>query len=240
MLSRTIYVWALALPITLILFVFVLLSVLVDRSGKAVHAIGGLWSRVVLALAGVKVELAGVEKIPTDGPVIIVSNHQGAFDIPALQGHLPLQFRWVAKKSLFSIPVIGWSMKLAGYIGIDRDSAGKAYKSIRDAAERIKGGTSVLIFPEGTRSYTGKMNSFKRGAFVLAARSGVPVLPVTVRGSNEVMARGSLLIRPGVIRLTVGEPIPSEGRDESALRDLTKKAIEEILNQGAGALKAAE
>src|SRR3972149_7674856 len=200
---RTLLVWAAGIPITMALFVLVVLSLFIDRTGRLVHSIGALWCRVIRALSGVRVLVVGAENLPRDRPVIIVSNHQGAFDIPVLQCHIPMQFRWVAKKSLFKIPIVGWSMGLAGYIGIERERASSAYKSIEAAAERIKNGTSVLIFPEGTRSNTGELLPFKRGGFLLATKSGVTVVPVSIQGTADIMKKESILIRPGIVKVVI-------------------------------------
>src|SRR3989344_8926187 len=120
MLIRTLYVWLFGLPVTIFLFMLVIISLIFDRSGKDMHSIGRLWSRSLLFLSGVTVEVKGLENILTDKPQIFASNHQGAFDILALQAFIPIQFRWVAKRSLFKIPIIGWSMSLAGYVSMDR------------------------------------------------------------------------------------------------------------------------
>lgn len=226
---RTLFVWALGLPVTLALFMAVLATLPFDRSGRAVHSIGAFWCRVILALSGVRVEVKGADKVPRGEPVILASNHQGAFDIPALQAHLPIQFRWMAKKSLFSIPLVGWSMSFAGYIPIERESATKAYRSMLEAAKKIRAGTTVVIFPEGTRSETGELLPFKRGGFTLAAKAGVPIVPMAITGTKDVMRKGSLLIRPARVTMTFAEPIPTGGRSEKELMALTREAIETIL-----------
>ena len=140
MLIRTLLVWLVGLPVTIFIFIIVIISLAFDRSGNSIHSIGALWSRILLFLSGVTVELKGAENLFQDSPQILASNHRGAFDILALQGFIPIQFRWVAKKSLFKIPIIGWSMSLAGYVSIDREKAGSAYKSIERAAEKVKKG----------------------------------------------------------------------------------------------------
>src|SRR3989338_2146647 len=242
MLSRTLFVWIIGLPVTIILFIFVILPLTFDRSGNAIHSIGRLWSRILLFLSGVTVEIKGTENLLQDGPQILASNHQGAFDILALQAFIPMQFRWVAKKSLFKIPIVGWSMSLAGYVGIERERASTAYKSIEAAAERIKNGTSVLIFPEGTRSATGELLPFKRGGFLLAVKSGVPVIPISITGTKDIMKKESILIRPGWIKIVIGIPIQTKSpltplykkgeggiADEKVLMDAVRKAIEEGL-----------
>src|SRR3989304_3075768 len=229
MLSRTLLVWIIGLPVTIILFIFVILSLTFDRSGNAIHSIGRLWSRILLFLSGVTVEIKGTENLLQDGPQILASNHQGAFDILALQAFIPMQFRWVAKKSLFKIPVVGWSMSLAGYIGIERARSGRAYKSLEMAAEKVRRGTSVVIFPEGTRSLTGILLPFKKGSFLLAVKSGVDIVPVGIKGTRDIMKKGSLLITPADATLYIGKPMPSAGLAERELCARSRRAIEELL-----------
>ena len=229
MLIRTLSVWLIGLPVTIFIFILVIISLAFDRSGNSIHSIGALWSRILLFLSGVTVEIKGAENLLQDRPQILASNHRGAFDILALQGFIPIQFRWVAKKSLFKIPIIGWSMSLAGYVSIDREKAGSAYKSIERAAEKVKKGASVLIFPEGTRSAAGSLLPFKRGGFLLAAKSGVPIVPVSIRGTENLMKKESILIRPGTVKVVIGKPIPVSDADEKLLMEMVRKAIEEGL-----------
>ena len=230
MLIRTLFVWLIGLPVTIFLFILVIISLIFDRSGKAIHSIGRLWGRILLFLSGVTVEVKGLENILAGKPQIFASNHQGAFDILALQAFIPIQFRWVAKRSLFKIPIIGWSMSLAGYVSMDRERAGSAYRSIETAAEKVRNGICVLIFPEGTRSATGELLPFKRGGFLLAIKSGAPVVPLSIRGSTGIMRKGSLLIRPGLIKIAIGRPIQTAGADEKALMAGVRQAIEDGLS----------
>ena len=229
MFLRTFIVWAIGLPLTFVVFILVSLIFMFDRSGSVVHSIGVLWCRIILALSGVRVRVEGTENIPKGGPVIFLSNHQGAFDIPALQGYIPVQFRWVAKKSLFKIPVIGWTMSLAGYIGIDRENAAEAMRNIEEASGKIRGGTSVLVFPEGTRSDTGALLPFKRGAFVLVSKSAVPVVPVAIQGTRDIMKRGRYSIRPSEVRISFGAPLEAKEQDGGDLRRAARCAIEGLM-----------
>lgn len=229
MFSRTLLVWVLGLPATIIGFAIVLLSLIVDRKGNLVHSIGRTWSRLILFLSGVEVAVTGLENIPRGRPIVILSNHQGAFDIPVLQGFIPLQFRWVAKRSLFKIPLIGWAMSLAGYVAIDRENAASAYKSMEDAAGLIKRGTSVLIFPEGTRSVTGELLPFKKGAFVIAEKSGMDIVPVGIKGTRDIMKKGSLLIRPDRVTLSIGKAFSVKGFDANELRRISREEIEKLI-----------
>ncbi len=228
MFFRNLVIWGLGVPITFILFPFALAGHLVDRSGNAVHRVGTLWMRIALLLSGVRVEVNGLENIPS-GPVILVANHKGAFDIPALQVSLPLQFRWVAKKGLFKIPLVGWAMSMAGYIPIDTH-AGRAFlKSIRATVEKIRGGTSILVFPEGTRNPRPGLLPFKRGVFLLAEKSGAPIVPIAIKGTESIMKIGSLVIRPGNVRVSIGPPIEPAGLKEKDLQEATRRAIEKEL-----------
>jgi 1-acyl-sn-glycerol-3-phosphate acyltransferase len=136
-----------------------------------------------------------------------MANHQSDFDILITLGHIPGQFRWIAKKELFSIPIFGAAMKTAGYIELDRNNHEKAMQSLDEAALRIREGKSVMSFPEGTRSRDGEIKSFKQGIFHLAIKSGVPIIPVSIIGSGQIMPKRSLKITPGRVKLIIGKPI---------------------------------
>lgn len=200
-----------------------------DPTGKFLHAYGKLWGRVALIIAGVRVEVHGAEKISLDVPLIFMGNHRSNFDIPALYAGLPHHFSWIAKEELFRIPLFGYAMKRAGYLPLDRSDGRRALRTMDAAAEKIRGGVSVIIFPEGTRSMDGKLLPFKRGGFLLAAKAGVPVIPFTINGSALVNPPKQLKLKPGTITIRFGDPIPTEGatgkrRDE--LIDRVKGSIE--------------
>jgi 1-acyl-sn-glycerol-3-phosphate acyltransferase len=227
---RTLIVWVIGLVITFFLFPFALVGAFLDRSGNAVHSIGALWSRALLFLSGVRVKVTGAENIPST-PVVLASNHRGAFDIPVLQAYLPLQFRWVAKRGLFKIPLVGWAMTLAGYVSVDRKSAASAYKSIERAVEKIKKGASLLIFPEGTRNPLPGVAPFKRGGFILAIKSGAPIVPVAIKGTEDVMKKGGFLIRPSSVKVSIARPIDTKNMDEKELMDEVKSSIEKLYSE---------
>jgi 1-acyl-sn-glycerol-3-phosphate acyltransferase len=136
-----------------------------------------------------------------------MANHQSNFDIPTVLGALPYQFRWLAKAELFRIPVFGRGMRGAGYISIDRSNRESAFRSLKQAADIIRRGTSVLIFPEGTRSADGKVQPFKKGGFVLAVDAGVPIVPIAIRGTYPIMPKHRLRIQSGPVELEVLNPI---------------------------------
>lgn len=172
-----------------------------------IHRVARLWARMLLLLGNTKVKVIGAENILFGKPQIFMANHQSDFDILIALAHIPVQFRWIAKKELFAIPIFGAAMRSAGYIEIDRSNREKAIRSIDEAALRIRSGKSVMTFPEGTRSRDGHIKAFKQGAFHLAIQSGVPIIPVTIIGSGRIMPKRSLRIKPGQVKMVIGKPI---------------------------------
>ncbi|MCK5554036.1 MAG: 1-acyl-sn-glycerol-3-phosphate acyltransferase [Deltaproteobacteria bacterium] len=203
-----------------------------DRNGNIVHIYARWWAKIQLLVSGVRVKVKGLEHIGNEPAYIYMSNHQGAYDIFALLSCLPVQFRWIAKKELFAIPILGWAMSAANYISIDRSGKRKALESIKKAANKIKEGVSVVIFPEGTRSRDGSIQPFKRGGFTLAIQSGVPIIPITINGSWNVMPRDSMRVRPGEIQITIDRSIetaPFSLKDRNVLMEEIRKTVERNL-----------
>jgi len=185
-----------------------ILGSLVSGSGKMQHYCMRRWSKDNLWLSRARVEIEGLENINLNGPQILAANHSGLHDILSLSAYLPIQFRWIAKKSLFRVPFMGWHMRRSGYIAIDRENPRDAAKSIMEAADEIRNGTNAIAFPEGTRSRTGDLGGFHSGAFSLALRTGVPLVPVTLDGSYRVIIPKTLQVNPGtVIRIKIDRPI---------------------------------
>ena len=205
-----------AILVTLFYSILAILSVLVDRKGTAYHWVGRTWSKHVLQVFGVRVHVQGFENLEQGKSYVYVSNHASMFDIPAVLGHIPDQVRIVYKKELAYVPIWGWSLAVGHYIAIDRFKAKDAMKSLDEAARKIRNGASVLLFAEGTRTRTGKLQPFKRGAFALAARAGIPVVPLTINNSFNILPKGSLRIRPADISLVVDKPIPTSNVDGKA------------------------
>jgi len=178
-----------------------------DRTGKFPHLVARSWARSILFASRIKVTVRGLSNIDPGRSYIFMSNHQSNFDIPVLLAYLKVQFRWLAKAELFRIPLFGIAMKRAGYISIDRSDRRSAFASLKKAAETVKNGVSVLIFPEGTRSRDGSIRPFKKGGFVLAIDSGVPIVPVVLHGTWSIMPRDKLRIESGNVMLEITEPI---------------------------------
>ena len=175
-------------------------AALLTRGGNISHLVGRLWGRLMLFVSGVKVQVAGLQNINPNEAYVFAANHQSQFDIFALLGHLPIQFRWLAKEELFRLPFLGAGMRGAGYIPIDRSNRKAAFESIDLAAARVREGVSIVIFPEGTRSLDGKLKDFKKGGFHLAIKSRRPMVPVSIFNSSKEGIQGPAPSRADICR----------------------------------------
>lgn len=234
---RTTFNIVIAVLVTLYYSIMAIFSVLFDRTGALYHAVGRRWARVVLRIFRVKVHLTGMENLEQGKTYVYVSNHASMFDIPAVIGNIPDEVRIVYKKELSYVPIWGWSLAVGHYIAIDRFSAKDAMKSLDKAAEKIRNGASVLLFAEGTRTRTGKLQPFKRGAFSLASRSRIPVVPLTINNSYNILPKGSLRIRPADIALVVEKPIPTDNIDSKSdelklMEDVRTAIAKHYIDQG--------
>lgn len=198
-----------------------------------------IWSsRVILWASGVKVEWEGIERLRGQGPRVLVSNHESWFDPMALTANLPGEYRFAIKKELEKVPLWGAAWQACGHISVDRYNRQAAIQSM-DRARQISGenaDTLIVFFPEGTRSPTGALQRFKKGAFVLALQLGAPVIPVAVIGGRQIMAKNRMKIRSGRMRVVVGEPIAVAGMtfdDRNVLVEGARAAIA-VLRGGEG------
>jgi len=166
------------------------------------------------------VNVVGVENIQPGTSYVITSNHQSLYDIYVLYGWLGVDFKWVMKKELESVPVLGFACKVLGHIYIDRSDTKSAVETIQAAKSKIVNGTSVLFFPEGTRSADGKIRPFKKGAFKMAMDIGIPILPVTINGTRNILPKGSLDLVPGAVTMIIHKPISVEGYHENNIHEL--------------------
>ncbi len=199
---------------TLVLLVPVAATVLLTLEGDAAGWMArNLWAPAVLRVAGVTLVADPLPPLDLRQPYVFVGNHQGYFDIPAAFATIPHPIRFVAKRSLGFIPVLGWYLHLTGHVLVDRGNRQRAVDSLRAAARKVARGTSILIYPEGTRSddERGAIRAFKKGGFVLALESQVPIVPVAVDGSHRVRRKHDPAIRPGTLRIKVGAPIATAG-----------------------------
>lgn len=217
---------------TIVFCLWSILLSLFDSSGRIPHIYGAApWARIILWVCGVKVTVGGLEKVDAKVPRIYLSNHQSYFDIFALLGFLPVNFKFILKQELMRIPLFGFTMRRAGYIGVDREDARKALKSLRVAAERLENGASLVVFPEGTRSKDGRLQSFKRGGFRLAVKSGFDVVPVAIINSRNIVPKGSLRITKGTFTMNIGSPISVAGYSKKEIEQLMERVREAMLKQ---------
>jgi len=190
---------------------------LFESSGRKQIAMARGWARCLLLGSGVKVKVEGLEKIAPNGSYVFASNHLSYMDTPVVLANIPVQFRFLAKRGLFQIPLLGTHLARAGHIPVPREDARAAVKTMTMAAQVIRErGISLLIFPEAGRSQTGELASFKEGAAYIAIRAGVPLVPITLNGTREILPYGSGHVRSGSVTMRIGDPIPT---DQVQLRD---------------------
>lgn len=194
------------------------------------HAIARFWSRLLLRTASVRVRTEGLDKLNPAGVYIFVSNHLSLADTPLMAGWLPYRFRFMAKESLMKIPIVGDHLRWGRHLSVPREDTRGAARSLVEAAKLLrKRAASVMIFAEGTRG-SGVLQPFKPGAAHLALHTGVPVVPVAIEGTDRVMPRGAVLLRPGRIRLVVGDVIPTAGLKDTDAGEFTR-ALEDRVNE---------
>ena len=191
------------------------------RSKDKAQQFPRVWGRLLCFIANIRVRVEGKEHLDPAQTYIFVGNHASQADIWSFQGYIPHDFRWIAKKELFAIPIFGAAMRAVDYIPIDRSRGREAMKSLNNAAARIASGSSVLIFPEGTRSEDGHLQPFKSGAILLAIKAGVPVVPVGFNGTHQVLPKGSLLARGGKVVLRIGKPMATKDFKAGDKKELT-------------------
>lgn len=222
---------------TLLYATFGGLTTFVSPSGRAYLKVARAWSRYLFRMSRATVSSTGAEGVDWSKPFIVMSNHQSHFDIPCLFVTVPADLRFLSKHVLAWIPIFGWSMWAAGFIFIDRGNQKKAFASLEAAKQAVQSGRSIVVFPEGTRSTDGMLRDFKKGAFHLAARAGVQIVPAWIEGSRHVFRKSSAVIVPGQhVEVRFGRPIlPPEGPDDevrAALREQVRAELVRLSQQG--------
>ena len=217
--------------LSVVMSLFAIVAMLIFGK-KQFYGIARHWGKHILYVSGVKLEITGREYLNPDESYIFCVNHSSMVDIPVALSAFKHDFRIIYKRELRKIPVFGWCLGLSPYISIRRSNARDSMAGIDEAVETIKQGASLVIYPEGTRSYDGKLGKFKRGAFLLASRSGKKIVPVTFVGSPAVLPNKELLIRSGKIKVIISEPIEYQGTskaDEVKLMEEVHSIIENNL-----------
>jgi 1-acyl-sn-glycerol-3-phosphate acyltransferase len=216
---------------TLILGVLALPGGLFDRSGRRLHWFSRTWSWLIMKTILSPVKVTGLDKIDTSKPHVFAVNHASAMDIPVLYVYLPFQFRIVFKKELLAYPVVGWQLKRSGQVCIDQQKPTNSIAAIRSAVKSLKAGMPLVIYPEGGRTPDGEIKPFLPGAFFLAIKAQVDIVPVALVGTYELLPMDTYHIKCRPLEMRVGEPIPTTGlsmRDLEAVSAKVKRAIEEL------------
>lgn len=229
---RTVWVAFVAVVVTIPLASAVIVVALVRSTSPLVDRIIRLWARSLVHAAGIDLRIERPETIERDRRYILVANHYSYFDIPCVLAAIDQPIRFMAKVSLFKIPIFGWSLARAGFIPIDRKNRRTAVKSFDLAAERIRKGNTIVIFPEEGRSRERTMRQFQRGAFLLAIKSELPMIPMAIDGTYDVFRVGAKHVTPGPVTIRVGTPIATEGttlRDKERLATEARAQIEQML-----------
>lgn len=233
-----IYFFLIAVPV---LFSLTVLTCIVILIGTAIgngswwgYYPAMVWAKVFCILSLVKVSVRGRENIDKRTSYVFVANHQGAYDIFSVYGYLGHNFKWMMKKSLRKIMLVGYTCQKCGHIFVDRSSPTAIRRTIETAEKRLRDGMSLVVFPEGARTFTGKMGQFKKGAYQLALEFHLPLVPVTIDGSFDIMPRTRYVPRPGRIVLTIHKPIapPADEADRAEVIEQTRQAIESSLGNG--------
>ena len=212
-----------------------LIAALFDKTGVIPIRVARAWGRFLLAVSGVRVRVEGLEHIDPNGSYIFVSNHLSYMDTPVVLSHVPVQFRFLAKRGLFQIPFLGTHLKQAGHIPVPREDPRAAVKTMQLAAETVVNKKiSLLIFPEGGRSHDGKLRPFKEGAVYIAIKAGVPLVPMTLIGTREVLPFGSGVVLSGDVTLRILPPIDTAGLTLKDRGRVTEEIRELILKQLSG------
>jgi len=200
-----------------------LLASTIDKKGRTQHAIARLWARILLAVSGAHARVEGLEKLPPNTSCVLVANHASYMDIPAVLALIPLQIRFFAKKGLFRLPLLGGHLRRAGHLPVVRENPRASMKSLTEGARLVRErGVSVLLFPEGGRS-PAALREFKEGAAYLAIKAGVPVVPIGIIGTRELLPMRSFHVRPHPVTLRIGDPIPTDGLKLDARGELNQE-----------------
>lgn len=217
------------------------LLALADSSGRKPHRIAQLWARLLLAIAGVRVRVEGLEHLDPRGAYVFASNHLSLMDTPLVLANIPVQFRFLAKRSLYKVPFIGSHLRRAGHIPVEREDPRASLRTLAEAARIVRErGVSLLVFPEGSRS-RGQLGEFKEGAAYLAIKAGVPLVPLGIQGTEKILPTGSLTVLPGPAILRIGRPIPTAHlslHEHRRLTALLREHVAELIGAAPSRLSA--
>src|SRR5918997_1182947 len=224
--AHTAVAWPLVALYTVLMASLSLALSLFDRRGRLQHWCASTWSRMIARTALLDVTVSGAERLRAGESYVFLSTHQSWMDIPVMLGFLPAQIRIAAKREVFQIPFLGWHMRRGGHIPINRGSTAESIASLQRAARLLGGGVSAFLFPEGTRTRDGSLQPLKKGGFRLAMESGLPIIPVTIKGTRRALPRGSMVLRAGPVEMHIDPPVPTAGLTEADIPALMQRVRE--------------
>ena len=205
-----------------------LLASLFDATGRMQHRVAVLWARIVLRVCMVRVEVSGLENLDPGRSYVFCCNHFSLIDTPVLFANMPREFRVLARHNLWRIPFLGWHLNRAGHIPVHRESPRAAARNLGEAAEKLRGGDSILMFPEGGRTRQPVMRKFKPGAAYIAIKAQVPIVPMGLVGTRKILPPASSHLHPGIAEVRVGKPIPTRGLSSRDANQLITEVQEKI------------
>lgn len=222
---------------TIVLGTFSILSTFVDRRGHAAHWCARAWSWLILATTGVHVHVKGLENVRQGETYMFISNHQSIYDIPVIFASLPFQLRIISKESIGNFPFLGWHLRRAGHVLVDRRNPDRG-RILNRWRQLVADHISLIIFPEGTRSADGRVGRFRGGSFLLALEAGLTIVPISISGTIHVMKKGRLMTCPGHPRVVIHEPVPAPKIDNPTIADARELAarVEAIVRAGVESL----
>jgi 1-acyl-sn-glycerol-3-phosphate acyltransferase len=215
-----------------ILAPFLILFFLIFRHDNVLYSPVRFFVRLGLALVGVRVEVAGLDRLDPKQAYIFTPNHQSLIEVPLFITYLGRNPAYLAKKEVFKYPMFGYGIGLMGVIPVDRSNSKLAVESARQATRNLQRGRSYVVYPEGTRSPDGRLLPFKKGAFMMAIDAGVPVVPVTISGATRIMPKAQVKVYPSTVRITIHDPVSTKGHSRQNIAVL----VERVRNQVASAL----
>ena len=225
----TVWGWLVILTTTTLFGTLAILTSWIPPRGRLYLFWARSWSKAMLFLCGIPTRIEVSEEAAAVPQAVFMSNHESLVDIPLLFVGVRQEVRFLAKRELFYVPFLGWSMWLAGFVPVDRERKDRALDAFETLESRVKSGHSILVFPEGTRSRSGVLQPFRKAGFLLAMRTGLPIVPIGVSGARSVVGADSLWIRPGPATIRLGDPIPTHGLTVSDQKALMERVRREIL-----------
>jgi 1-acyl-sn-glycerol-3-phosphate acyltransferase len=228
---------AFSLSFTLAMSEAAVAASLIDPSGESTRRLARLWGKQMCRVCGVTVLSRGGQDVRWNQPLIVMANHQSYFDIPVLYATLPHPFGMLAKQELFRVPVFSAAMRGMRCVPIDRGNRRQSFESLKRAADQVRDGSSIVVFPEGTRSADGRVQQLKKGPFYLVEIAGVPVVPVGIRGTRQALAKNGLLVHGATVEVSIGSPLVQVKKGQGA-RDGLREAVRSALIELSGDTKA--